>query len=369
MIYQYIRDVEHVENVIELFFEFISRQPEQRGLIPSFNSGYLNLNEKYKLSVFSKANELLNVRKWNSKTIQSGYVAAQAVRAMQLSENNLVNPHQKTKFVDKVRANSVEAGQILFDFYTSPAIDESMLESLVGFFGRKYDTLAYLFFLKNWKEYLPCKPRLIQQGFDRLGIYTECLSSFTYKNYSMYNEALKELMTVLREYDDSATVLDAHSFVWIIERYPKVTEYIFEESRVDAADQQLKKEQIRPTKTRVNQTEFRKNVVAFWNGKCCVTGCGKTDVLIASHIKPWRKCITNAECVDPYNGLLLIPNVDRLFDAGYISFDDNGKILISSALTEADAAMLGVTNGTRIEELLPKHQKYLEYHRENVFVK
>ena len=368
MILQYIRDVEHVKAVVELFFEFVSKQPEQRGLKPAFSNGYLSKNEKYKLTVFYKANDILNIGKWSNKSIRSGYVAEQAVRAMQLTENNLVHPQQKTKFVDKLRANKAEGGQLLFDFYTTPAVDEAMLESLVRFFGRKYDTLAYLFFLKNWKDYLPCKPRLLKGGFNRLGINTECLDSFTYKHYTMYNEALKELMMVLREYDDSATILDAHSFVWIIDRYPEVCEYIFDESRVDVADQQLKKEQIRPTKTRVNQTEFRRNVVSFWDGKCCVTGCEKTDVLIASHIKPWRKCVTNAECVDPYNGLLLAPNVDRLFDAGYISFADDGTVIFSSELSEKDAAVLGVSKVTRIDGLMPQHWKYLKYHRECVFL-
>ena len=40
MDYKYIHDVEYVENIIDLFLEFVSKQPEQHGLKPSFSNGY-----------------------------------------------------------------------------------------------------------------------------------------------------------------------------------------------------------------------------------------------------------------------------------------------------------------------------------------
>jgi 5-methylcytosine-specific restriction protein A len=56
-------------------------------------------------------------------------------------------------------------------------------------------------------------------------------------------------------------------------------------------------------------------------------------LLKASHIKPWRDS-DNAERLDIYNGLLLIPNLDSAFDKGYISFDDGGKIIISDMIKD-----------------------------------
>ena len=52
------------------------------------------------------------------------------------------------------------------------------------------------------------------------------------------------------------------------------------------------------------------------------------ELLVASHIKPWSISDAN-EKLDIHNGLLMCPNHDKLFDRGYISFDDTGRILIS----------------------------------------
>ena len=80
-------------------------------------------------------------------------------------------------------------------------------------------------------------------------------------------------------------------------------------------------------KLRVGQGYFRKALIERWKG-CAVTGCKDESLLIASHIKPWSKCTTRAERLSPDNGILLSPNLDKAFDRGYISFDDNFKILI-----------------------------------------
>ncbi len=366
MDYKYIHDVEYVENIIDLFLEFVSKQPEQHGLKPSFSNGYLAHHENFKLSVFFRANELMDAGKWSKKAIASGAAADMAIRAMNVYDNKFVAKYQKMDFADRLRADPVRGSQILYDFYNYFVSDEEALEQLAGFFGRKYDTLSYLFFLKNWKEYLPCKKQLFVPGFESMGIDTECFGPCTYANYSAFNAALAELADVFSNYAEKISVLDAHSFVWIIAHYDKARNYIFGDGRIEVIDSDPKKEGMGRVKTRLNQTEFRRNVVAFWDGKCCVTGCGKTDVLIASHIKPWRACATRAESVDPYNGLLLVPNLDKLFDAGYISFEDDGRVIFSPELSEEDAAKMGVTKDTKVTGLMPGHRKYLEYHRENI---
>ena len=81
-------------------------------------------------------------------------------------------------------------------------------------------------------------------------------------------------------------------------------------------------------KARVGQGKFRNNLIEYWKG-CSVTNCKYITILIASHIKPWKDS-SNKERLDVYNGLLLLPNIDKLFDKGYISFRDTGKIMISS---------------------------------------
>ena len=119
--------------------------------------------------------------------------------------------------------------------------------------------------------------------------------------------------------------------------------------------------------SRVGQGEFRAQLVSYWNG-CAVTGANCIPLLKASHIKPWRES-NNKERLDVFNGLLLSPNIDAAFDTGYITFDSQGRIVLSKAITGAPAFQLHITAKLRINQKLlrPEHEVYLEHHRKEVF--
>ncbi len=119
-------------------------------------------------------------------------------------------------------------------------------------------------------------------------------------------------------------------------------------------------------KSRVGQGTFRKELIEYWHG-CAVSQCPLTWMLIASHIKPWRDS-DNQERLDAYNGLLLLPNYDKLFDMGYISFSQNGKIMCSRLLDKFDRETIGITNDLHLVKLEEQHLKYLKYHNENCFL-
>jgi len=120
------------------------------------------------------------------------------------------------------------------------------------------------------------------------------------------------------------------------------------------------------TKYRIGQSFYRKQLIDFWKGSCSISGFNKTELLVASHIKPYRACKKH-EKYDVYNGLLLTPNYDKLFDLLLISFENDGKILISDRLNESDRLLLGIHKEDHIK-LQAKHLKYLTYHR-NMFSK
>ena len=95
------------------------------------------------------------------------------------------------------------------------------------------------------------------------------------------------------------------------------------------------------------------------------TGCDELSLLRASHIKPRRDC-TNEERLDPYNGILLAPNIDAAFDQRLISFDDAGRVMCSETLSTKNLRKLGIEKTLRIQlNLLTK--SYLAYHRDHVF--
>jgi predicted restriction endonuclease len=64
--------------------------------------------------------------------------------------------------------------------------------------------------------------------------------------------------------------------------------------------------------------------------------------------------------------LLLCPNHDALFDKGYISFNEDGAILISDSLDEPSKVFLNI-NETIIISMNENQQQYMKWHRENLF--
>lgn len=101
---------------------------------------------------------------------------------------------------------------------------------------------------------------------------------------------------------------------------------------------------------------------------CPFTRVTDERLLIASHIKPWAAS-NEKEKIDPYNGFILTPTYDLLFDKGFISFTDEKRLLVSNFLSPRNVTLLGLVNNSFIQ-MLPmdeKRQRYLQFHRENVF--
>lgn len=115
-------------------------------------------------------------------------------------------------------------------------------------------------------------------------------------------------------------------------------------------------------KARIGQGKFRSDLIKLWK-KCSVSKIERVELLIASHILPWRNS-SNQERLDKYNGLLLLPNYDKLFDKGLVSFSNNGKIIISTKINRNEYNALGIKPEDRLLNVNAENIKYLEKHRE-----
>lgn len=111
---------------------------------------------------------------------------------------------------------------------------------------------------------------------------------------------------------------------------------------------------------RVNQGIFR-NLLLKRYSRCCLCGVENQALLIASHIKPWAESEPE-EKLDVDNGFLMCPNHDKLIDKGYITFDNDGKIIISERLKN-DRMFLNVDSGMHIEKLTKGNKEYLKFHQ------
>ncbi len=118
---------------------------------------------------------------------------------------------------------------------------------------------------------------------------------------------------------------------------------------------------------RVGQNVFREALMTYWDGRCAVTRVAHPALLRASHIKPWAKCETDAERLDVYNGLLLAAHLDAAFDAGLISFSDEGAILFSSNFTQGDRDALGIHDRLTLRGIGSQHLENLSWHRSFLF--
>jgi len=118
---------------------------------------------------------------------------------------------------------------------------------------------------------------------------------------------------------------------------------------------------------RVGQDIFRRGLLEYWDGRCAVTGLAVAELLRASHIKRWADCECDAERLDVFNGLLLGPHLDAVFDAGFITIAEDGAVLVSDALPGGARAVLGLDQPLNLRGRHPAHERYLSWHRARVF--
>jgi hypothetical protein len=164
----------------------------------------------------------------------------------------------------------------------------------------------------------------------------------------------------LRENTPSEFVFRISALSSEIDAFKEVREHAAEYKTLAVTEQ----EQI--VVSRLGQGSFRRNVIRLW-GSCSITGLQNVGLLRASHIKPWKDSDNN-ERLTPYNGLLLIPDYDFLFDRGYISFKDDGNILVSQRLSPFARKVFDVHDNLRLRRVFPENKEYLGFHRSGIFV-
>ena len=121
---------------------------------------------------------------------------------------------------------------------------------------------------------------------------------------------------------------------------------------------------------RRGQGRFKENVLCV-ESHCRITKVDRIEHLRASHIKPWRDCDSDhLQRLDGENGFLLTPTIDHLFDRGFISFENSGKLIISPAAHDKSLQRMGIetTRTLNVGRFTDGQKRYLDFHRENVFL-
>jgi putative restriction endonuclease len=120
---------------------------------------------------------------------------------------------------------------------------------------------------------------------------------------------------------------------------------------------------------RIGQDIFREALMDFWSRRCAVTGLDQPELLRASHMKPWADCASDAERLDPFNGLLLAVHWDAAFDCGLVTFADDGALHLSGRLSEEARSLLlrAPSSPPRISGLRARHMPFLQHHRARIW--
>ena len=177
------------------------------------NNQFFVNQEGYKHNVYIYAHNILDFSTWRLSDIGTGKIAEKAIQAVD-GGANLVHHQQKLHFKNKICENTKKSEQLLYNLYCSDS-DEKSFKDIVSFWGGKYDLIAYLFFIKNDKKYLPINSSNFDERFAMLNIPLRMSRNCTSQNYFLflgYIDTLRKHMEAYYGFDVS--LLDAHSVIW-----------------------------------------------------------------------------------------------------------------------------------------------------------
>ena len=117
------------------------------------------------------------------------------------------------------------------------------------------------------------------------------------------------------------------------------------------------------------QSEWRSEVLEE-TMHCAISKCSDDRILIGCHIKPVTNCLKD-KCGNernPKNGIMMTPTYHKLFDDGFLSFDNQNHLLLSTHISSRNYARISIANNqtSSILDLEPRIE-FLDWHRKWVF--
>ena len=130
---------------------------------------------------------------------------------------------------------------------------------------------------------------------------------------------------------------------------------------------------LRLVRARRVQSFFRNAVLTSYGYRCALTDVAIPALLNASHIIPWSENVSRR--ADPRNGIALNVLYDRAFDRGLITFDEDGRLVVSRRLKDHDppefqrrALVEAEGKALRVPERFRWDARAMEWHRKEVFL-
>lgn len=208
------------------FAAYVQHKDGHAGTISFRDSnGFLGREEDYKSRIAEEAREALRFSEWKESWIGTGKIAECAAKAISKS-GNLVFPNQKLDFQNRLNPHhpsyQKDAERVLFDIYRNHECDDAdAFANAVATFGAKYDTIAFLFFIKDDTRFLPISPGHFDTGFSILEIDYKTSYRCSWENYRGFVKIISEIREIMEEtlpMESTPRLIDAHSFMWVVQQ-------------------------------------------------------------------------------------------------------------------------------------------------------
>jgi len=218
--------------VFRRFQQQVEHDEDSAGPFRDFQSGLAYLMEHYKEWLYLEARRRLNVEAWRKNWIGTGKIMPQVVKAIEIYEdddhrNNIVDwkgkrgpssrGHLKLLAARDDPRQWPEAEKALWDMFATKDDPQSCFERLVELFGGRYDLISYLFFIRDWNEFVPVKPSFFPEVFELLGVPHKTVKRCNWSNYTGVLDRFREVQRHLEGYQipNGVRLIDAHSFCWM----------------------------------------------------------------------------------------------------------------------------------------------------------
>lgn len=186
--------------------------------------------EDYKKGIPHRAQAVLEPQKWTKAMIGTGDVLSKVIRAIELIDNNLVQWEGRNGPASRAHLRIIEAQEdaqarrdletLFFDLYHLGKADNKTFEAIVAHCGKRYELLAYLFFIAAPDRFLPIRTRSFDRALAELGLNLRTEGNCGWENYLSFLAAIRDVQRCLHsEGLADASLLDAHSFCWILARH------------------------------------------------------------------------------------------------------------------------------------------------------
>ena len=218
---------------LENFRRLVKEHPESEGPFTDFRSGLVARHEGYKDNIHEEAQKRLAIGSWREAEIGTGRLLDRVIEAIEIqgdeeNRNNLVHweprrgedsrAHRKLLEAREDRHAQRDLERILFDLYTREMPEAKAFEALAERIGRRYDVLAYLFFILDKQRFLPISTRAFERALELLEIPLALSQKASWANYQDYLARIRAVQEQLARVVPGTRLLDAHSFCWILAR-------------------------------------------------------------------------------------------------------------------------------------------------------